>query len=143
MGNCGGICNRNLLKSKGDVIISEQETGQSLDQNDMKKLIYLQRAIKNFIKRVISKKKLNKIKKLSNNNRNKMTLPQSDKELKLSKDSPKKSNKSKKSKNKYITYDEEPTTNELLIPTVNTPLMDNNIFNDDPFRKKKMWKKKS
>ena len=57
MGNCGGICNRNLLKSKGDVIISEQETGQSLDQNDMKKLIYLQRAIKNFIKRVKSKKK--------------------------------------------------------------------------------------
>jgi hypothetical protein len=58
MGNCGGICNRNLLKNKGDIIISqEQETGQYLDQNDMKKLIYLQGYVKKFLKRIKAKKK--------------------------------------------------------------------------------------
>ena len=70
-------------------------------------------------------------------------MPQNENELKQNKDSTTKNNKSSKKhkkSNKYITYDEEPTC-ELLIPTVNTPLMEKNIFNDDPFRKKKRSKK--
>ena len=35
---------------------------------------------------------------------------------------------------KYITYDEEPST-ELLIPTINTPLIERNIFKDDLSKK--------
>lgn len=60
MGNCAGICNSNLLKLQGDIIIkssSEQETNKFLEQNDIKKIIYLQRAIKKFLKRKKIKKK--------------------------------------------------------------------------------------
>jgi len=131
MGNCAGICNTNLLKLQGDIIIkssSEQETNKFLEQNDMKKIIFLQRAIKRFLKRKKSKRKI----KMKNKNNNNIS-----KKVKQTKDNPTKNNKVPKSskKNKYITYDEEPTC-ELLIPTINTPLMEKNIFNDDPFRKK-------
>ena len=135
MGNCAGICNSNLLKLQGDIIIkssSEQETNKFLEQNDIKKIIYLQRAIKKFLKRKKSKRKM-KIKNKNNNN----NINNSGKKVKQTKDIPTKNNKASKNskKNKFITYDEEPTC-ELLIPTINTPLMEKNIFNDDPFRKK-------
>ena len=130
-----------LLKGKGDIIVekgSENETGKYLDTQYIKKVIYLQKSVKKYLKKIKSSKNLdNKVKKENAHN-----SPSSKKikSSKQTKDSPKES-KSKKSKksdkdNKYITYEEE-QADSLLVPTVNTPLMENNIFNDDPFRNKK------
>ena len=61
MGICTGICNTNLSKLKGDIIIKsnfEQETGKYLEENDMKKVIFLQRYIKKFLKKRKSQKKI-------------------------------------------------------------------------------------
>ena len=132
MGHCVGICNSNLLKGKGDIIVekgSENETGKYLDTQYIKKVIYIQKSIKKYLKRIKSSKNLdNKVKKENAHN-----SPSSKKikSSKQAKDSPKES-KSKKSKksdkdNKYITYEEE-QADSLLVPTVNTPLMENNIF---------------
>ena len=46
MGNCVGICNSNMSKSKGDIIIeknSDNETGKYLETQYMKKVIYLKK----------------------------------------------------------------------------------------------------
>ena len=60
MGNCGGICNTTISKLKGDIIInSEQETGKYYEQKDIKKIIYIQRNIKKYLKKLKCKKKLN------------------------------------------------------------------------------------
>ena len=134
MGNCIGICNSNLAKAKGDVVIeknSENETGKDLETQYLKKVIFLQKNIKNYLKKIKSIK----------NTDNKTKNPQSNKKSKSSKqpkESTKDSKSAKKSKksdknNKYITYEED-QAESLLVPTINTHLMDNNIFNDDPFR---------
>ena len=140
MGNCAGICNQKFLKYKGDVILisQNQETGNYLEQNNLKKIIYLQNAIRKYLKGIKNKKKLTILKNISHNNSIQL---QSEKDLKISKDWQVKSNKntntkSSKNKSKYIAYDEEPTTNEFLIPTITTPLLEKKIFNGDPFRKK-------
>ena len=148
MGNCAGICNKKSLKYKGDVILITQgpESGSYLEQNNLKKIILLQNSIRKFLKRIKKKRKLRILKNISYNNDS--TQPQSEKDLKLSKDSKIKSNKNasanrSRNKSKYIAYDEEPTTNEFLIPTITTPLLEKNIFNEDPFRKKEIKKKNS
>ena len=143
MGNCGGICNSNHIKSKVDIILpsQEQEILKYYDNNDLKKIVYIQKYIRKYLSKLKSKKRLNLLKISSINNSSKKTQSQSEKDLqKIIKDSPHKVNNHKNSKkfkknNKYITYDEEPTSNELLIPTICTPLMDNNLFVDDPFLK--------
>ena len=128
MGNCGNICNTNISKLKGDIILNsvEQETEKYLDQTD--KLIFIQRNIKKYLKKIKNKKKL----KFKTNDKNgkKSSIP-NEKEQKMDK-----GNKNMKKNNKYITYDEEEPSNEFLIPTINTPLMEKNIFENDPFRNK-------
>ena len=107
MGNCIGICNSNLLKAKGDIIIeknSENETGKDLETQYLKKVIFLQKSIKKYLKK----------KKLKNNN-NKGKNTQNTKKIKSSqqpKESIKDAKSSKKSlkidkNNKYITYEED------------------------------------
>ena len=143
MGNCVGICKTKLLKSKGDIVlekISEVETGKYLETQYIKKIIFLQKYIRRFLIKIkTSKKVIKKNEKTKNSSSPKKTKPSkqgksSTKEAKEGKAS-KKSIKNDKN-NKYITYDED-QTDSLLVPTINTHLMDNNIFNDDPFRNKK------
>ena len=145
MGNCFGICNSKINQAKNDIIISKElDTRSYYEQNDIKKIIFIQNYFRNFLKKIHLKKKLKFTSKILDNNYKKTTQPQSDKDIKYSYESTSKiMNSSKKQKNndsinksKYIIYDELPTVNELLIPTVNTPLIENKIFNDDPFRKK-------
>ena len=53
MGNCVGICNSNLLKTKGDVVLEKNsaiETGKYLDTLYIQKVIFLQKYIKKFLK---------------------------------------------------------------------------------------------
>ena len=58
MGNCGGICNKNNIKSRGDIILTsqEQETGKYYDNNDMKKIVFLQKSIRKYLRKQKSKK---------------------------------------------------------------------------------------
>ena len=52
MGNCSDICNSKVIKSKNDVVISnEPDTGNYYEQNDMKKIIYLQKFIRKYLKK--------------------------------------------------------------------------------------------
>ena len=53
MGSCVGICNLKMIKSNGDIIIeksSENETGKYLETQYMKKVIYLQKNVKEYLK---------------------------------------------------------------------------------------------
>ena len=141
MGNCVGICNSKILKLKGDLILeknSYNETGKYLETQYIKKVIYIQRNVKQYLRKLKSSK--NVIDKPKNE---KTKNAQNDKKVKSKqqKNSTKEVKSSKKSKkndknNKYITYEED-KSDSLLIPTISTPLMENNIFNDDPFRNKK------
>ena len=59
MGNCVGICNTNVSKGKGDVIIergSENETGKYLDTQYIKKVIYIQKSVKKYLKKIKSER---------------------------------------------------------------------------------------
>jgi len=62
MGSCLGVCNSNYLKLKGDVIIeknSDNETGKYLETQYMKKVIYLQKSVKQYLRKIKSKQKIN------------------------------------------------------------------------------------
>ena len=51
MGNCVGVCNSHLLKLKGDVVIeknSDNETGKYLETQYIKKVIYIQKSVKQY-----------------------------------------------------------------------------------------------
>ena len=142
MGNCGNACINNISKIKGDITVntSDNQTKKYLEPNYMKKIIFLQKFIKKYLKKIKSKKKYF----IKNKNNNiyanlKQSVSQSQKEIKLklkllnySTKKPKNSSKVYNKNIKYITYDEE-STSELLIPTVNAPLIERNIFKDDPF----------
>ena len=144
MGNCTGICKENLLKLNGDVILDQNkvvETGKYLEAIYLKKIIFLQRYIKQYLKKKKYKKNSDDSKKKTTPKKDSPTskkiksTKQPDNSPNKGQKSPKKSKKTDKN-NKYITYDED-QADSLLIPTINTHLMDNNIFNDDPFRNKK------
>ena len=137
MGNCAGLCKSKLLRLKGDIILeknSNNETVKYLETDNIQKIIYLQKNVKKYLKKVKSSKP-----KLPEKTRPKS--PTKKKSI-----SPRKKNKGVKrinhtsknlstsQKNKYITYDEE-QKDSLLIPTIKTTIMENNnIFNDDAFR---------
>ena len=145
MGSCLGVCNSNYLKLKGDIIIeknSDNETGKYIETQYMKKVIYLQKSVKQYLMKIKSRQKINNnikenAKDLNSSNKNsprskknKSTKPPNSPSKK------KKKNDKNDKNNKYITYDED-QSDSLLVPKINTALMDNNIFNDDPFRNKK------
>ena len=133
MGNCSGLCKSNLLRLKGDILIektSNNETGKYLETESIQKIIYIQKNVKQFLKKVKSSKA-----KLPKKNRPKSPIkkrsmsPRKKFRPKTSKYLPTSSPKSK-----YITYEEE-QKNSLLIPTIKTTIMNNNnIFADDAFR---------
>ena len=144
MGNCVYLCNRNISKIKGDIIINnlDNKPEKIIEQNNMKKIIFAPKIYQKIFKKIKSKKKYF-IKNKNNNsdNNTKQSVSQSEKEIKLKlkilNDSTKKTKNSSKiyiKNSKYITYDEEPST-ELLIPTINTPLIERNIFKDDLSKK--------
>jgi hypothetical protein len=59
MGNCIGICNTNILKLKGDVVLeknSDGETGKYLETQYIKKVIYLQKSVKQYLRKKQSSK---------------------------------------------------------------------------------------
>ena len=70
MGNCIGICNTNILKLKGDVVLeknSDGETGKYLETQYIKKVIYLQKSVKQYLrKKQSSKNEKNKNGKIKN-----------------------------------------------------------------------------
>ena len=144
MGNCAGICKSKILGLKGDIILDKNtnnETGKNLEtdnnNNNIQKIIYLQREIKKFLKKLNSSKpKLPKKSKPKSPVKKKSLSPR--KRLKLSKGEKRISSTSKNlpvsQKSKYITYEED-QKNSLLIPTIKTTIMENNnIFADDAFR---------
>ena len=75
MGNCSGICNSKIIKPKNDVLISnEPDTGNYYEQNDMKKIIYLQKFFRKYLKKIKTKKKIKLSKKLFDNNSKKRII---------------------------------------------------------------------
>ena len=60
MGNCGNICTRNISKIKADIIINtlDKETDKYLEPNNIKKIIFLQKFIKKYLKKIKTKKKI-------------------------------------------------------------------------------------
>jgi hypothetical protein len=59
MGNCAGLCKSKLLRLKGDIILeknSNNETGKYLETDNIQKIIYLQKNVKKYLKKVKSSK---------------------------------------------------------------------------------------
>ena len=141
MGNCAGICKSKILGLKGDIILEKNtnnETGKYLETDNIQKIIYIQKEIKKYLKKVkSSKSKLPKKNKAKTPVKKKKSLSPR-KKNKLSKVEKRISNTSKNlpvsQKSKYITYEED-QKDSLLIPTIKTTMMENNnIFMDDAFR---------
>ena len=136
MGNCSGLCKSNFLRLKGDIIVdknSNNETGKYLETESIQKIIYIQKNIKQFLKKVkSSKSQLPKKIKPKSPSKKRTISPKK-------KFRPKRINNTSKNltmqipNSKYITYNED-QKNSLLVPTIKTTMMDNNIFQDDAFR---------
>ena len=59
MGNCAGICKSKILGLKGDIILEKNtnnETGKYLETDNIQKIIYIQKEIKKYLKKVKSSK---------------------------------------------------------------------------------------
>ena len=59
MGNCGGFCKLKILGSKGDIILeknSNNDTGKYLETDNAQKIILLQKALKQYLKKKKSSK---------------------------------------------------------------------------------------
>ena len=144
MGSCIGLCNSNYVKIKGDIPVeknSENETGKYIETQYMKKVIYLQKSVKQYLRKIKNKQEYYNKKEVINEviSSNKSS-PSSKKNRQTKKENSsskknKKNDKINDKNSKYITYDEE-QSDSLLVPKIKTSLMNNNIFNDDPFRNK-------
>ena len=115
---------------------SDEETGKYLETHYIKKVIFLQKYIRKYLTKIKTPKNITD--KKSEKNSPSAKKIKTSKQTKVSTKESKKPNKIDKNNknNKYITYEED-QADSLLVPTINTHLMDNNIFNDDPFRNKK------
>ena len=127
MGNCGSFCNLKIFRAKGDIILDKnnysRETGKYLETESVQKIIFIQKKMREYLKK----------KKSSKSTFTKKSSPKSPKHKKPSSQikrfkSPKntKKNTAKNLPNiKFITYDED-QKDSLLIPTIKTTIMDNN-----------------
>ena len=65
MGNCGGFCKLKILGLKGDIILeknSNNDTGKYLETEQIQKIIYIQKIVKQYLKKKkFTKKNLQKV----------------------------------------------------------------------------------
>jgi len=139
MGNCAAFCNLKIFRAKGDIILEKNnyssETGKYLETESVQKIIFIQKKLRQYLKK----------KKYAKSTFAKKASPKSPKHKKSTSQikrfkSPKntKKNTTKNIPNiKFITFDED-QKDSLLIPTIKTTIMDNNnVFNEDAFRQQR------
>ena len=139
MGNCAAFCNLKIFRAKGDIILEKNnyssETGKYLETESVQKIIFIQKKMRQYLKK----------KKYAKSTFAKKASPKSPKHKKSTSQikrfkSPKntKKNTTKILPNiKFITFDED-QKDSLLIPTIKTTIMDNNnVFNEDAFRQQR------